>query len=121
MITKSERRGGLTFQMKTDRLAEVGNRLIERAALGDDGNFDALRHITGLVTRPDHRFNSLLQVGHACTVLDFYRGCKAKQPATWASPSGKNRSRGEGCGGLKDLIARSQSRYCQRSLTNQRE
>lgn len=94
MITKSEHRGGLTFQMKTDRFAEVGDRVVQRAALGDNGNFDAFRHITGLVTRPDRRSNSLLQVGHVYAVLNFHRSCKTEQSVAWDSSSERNWSRG---------------------------
>lgn len=77
MITKAERRGEFPFQVKPDCFAEVDYRFVEGAALRDNRNFNAFRHVAGLIPRPDHRFNGLLQMGHACTVLDFYRGCKA--------------------------------------------
>jgi len=93
MITKSERRGSFPFQVKTDRFSQVGDRIIQRAALRDNRNFDALGNIPGLIPRPDHRFDGLLQMGHACTVLDFRRGCKAIQPAPLVSSSVPNWSR----------------------------
>lgn len=90
MIAKSECRGGFPFQMKTDRFAEVGHGIVKCAALRDDRNFDALGNVPGLISWSDHRFNGLLQVCHACTVLDFHRGCKANHPARRASSSALN-------------------------------
>jgi hypothetical protein len=47
----------LVVEMEGDRLLEVGDDLIERASLCDDGDVEAFSDVAGLIPRADHRLD----------------------------------------------------------------
>jgi hypothetical protein len=63
---RAESHGGEIFvsQVKGNSLLEVSGDLVQRATLGDDGDFYALRHESGLLAGPNHGFDGLLK--HHC-------------------------------------------------------
>ena len=56
MIAESKVRGRFSFEMKTDRFKEV-----EGTALRDDGNFDTLSHVAGLIAGLREDNNKVVQ------------------------------------------------------------
>jgi len=60
---RGESEGGEVFvgQVKGYSLLEISGDLVQRAALSDDRDLDAFRHVSRLLARSNHRFDRVLE------------------------------------------------------------
>ena len=60
---RGETQGGevLVRQMKGHGVLKISSDLVQRTALSDDRDFDALRYVSRLLARSDHGFDGVLK------------------------------------------------------------
>ena len=61
VLRQSELREVLPVQVEGNRFLQIAHHLIQRAALSDDGNFEAFGYIARFFTRTNYGFDGVLE------------------------------------------------------------